>query len=79
MHESIHVCQQTHMNLYICMDGYRETCIYVSVSIYVYNVCVCMCACIQIHTGMHAYRMHFLANKEYVSDHRCERTNMTTK
>ena len=46
-------------------------------------VSIYMCVCLQIHTGMHVYRMQFLArflsNKEYISYHRCERTNMAAK
>ena len=51
-------------------------CMYVSMYVSRY---VCMC----IHIGMYAYKMQFLerwiSNKEFMSDHRCERINMAAK
>ena len=48
--------------MYICMDGWLwaklHESMHVSICMYV-NIYVC--ACLQIHTGMHAYGLQFLA------------------
>ena len=53
-----------HMHGWMDMGKLHES-MYVSLSIY---ICI-----LQIHTGMHVYRMQFLARclskKEYISDH----------
>ena len=42
-----------------------------------------VCMYVHTYTNTHAYRMYFLkmclSIKEYISDHRYERTNITTK
>ena len=52
------------------------------------HIHACMHACMHTtytdtYTDMYAYRMQFLeiclSNTEYISDHRCERTNMAAK
>ena len=70
------------------MDGYRQTFMYVFMHAYMdvgrtacMNVCMYVCVCIHINMYMHTEcnSWQCLSIKEYISDQKCETTNIAAK